>query len=161
MYQLTALRFFFLYSSLLGLGCFFQFLDVTQAAGLLGRGISPSQCLYLNTGQHKQNKHIYTPNIHALSGIRTHYHSVRAREDSLCLRALGYRDRLASARAKTVHALDRSATVTGAVELCLSAVCIVCHYFIKLAFCTYPYFVSYCSLITTYAIQIFHFCSQS
>jgi hypothetical protein len=38
---------------------------------------------------------------------------VRASEDSLCLSPLGYRDRLASERAKTVHALDRSATVTG------------------------------------------------
>jgi hypothetical protein len=40
-----------------------------------------------------QTKHIHTPNIHALSGIRTHDHSVRASEDSSCLRALGYRDR--------------------------------------------------------------------
>jgi hypothetical protein len=60
-----------------------------------------------------QNKHVYTPNIHDLSGIRIHDHSVRASEDSSCLRPLGYRDRLASERAKTVHALDRSATVTG------------------------------------------------
>jgi hypothetical protein len=41
-----------------------------------------------------QNKHIYTPNIHARSEIRTHDHSVRATEDSSCLRPLGYRDRL-------------------------------------------------------------------
>jgi hypothetical protein len=40
-----------------------------------------------------QNKRIHKPNIHALSGIRTH--------DP------------ASKRAKTVHALDRAATVTG------------------------------------------------
>jgi hypothetical protein len=40
-----------------------------------------------------QNKHIYIPNIHALSGIRTHYYSVRASEDSSCLRPLGYCDR--------------------------------------------------------------------
>jgi hypothetical protein len=39
-----------------------------------------------------QNEHI--PNIHALSGIPTHDHSVRAREDTSCLRPLGYRDRL-------------------------------------------------------------------
>jgi hypothetical protein len=38
-----------------------------------------------------QNKHMYTPSIHARSGIRTHDHSVRA---------------------KTVHALDLSANVT-------------------------------------------------
>jgi hypothetical protein len=62
-----------------------------------------------------QNKHIrlYTPNIHALSGIRTHDHSVRASEDSSCLRPLGYCDRLASERATTVHALDRAVAVTG------------------------------------------------
>jgi hypothetical protein len=60
----------------------------------------------------KQNKHIHTPNIHALSGIRTHDHNVRASEDSSCLSQRGYCDRLASERAKTVHALDRSATVT-------------------------------------------------
>jgi hypothetical protein len=41
----------------------------------------------------KQNKHIYTSNIHALNGIRTHDHSVRASEDSSCLRPVGYRDR--------------------------------------------------------------------
>jgi hypothetical protein len=63
---------------------------------------------------HKQNKRIHTPNIHALSGIRTHDPSVRASEDSSCLRPLGYCDRLASERAKTVHALDCAATVTGA-----------------------------------------------
>jgi hypothetical protein len=50
--------------------------------------ISSSQGLYLNTGQHK---HIYTPNIHDLSGIRTKHHGLRA---------------------KTVHALDGSATLT-------------------------------------------------
>jgi hypothetical protein len=38
-----------------------------------------------------QIKHIYTPNIHTLSVIRTHDHSVRASEDSSCLRPLGYR----------------------------------------------------------------------
>jgi hypothetical protein len=43
-----------------------------------------------------QNKHIYTPNIHALCGIRTHDNSVRASEVSSCLRPLGYRERLGS-----------------------------------------------------------------
>jgi hypothetical protein len=92
----------------------FSFITYSQSVGLLGRVINSSQGLYLNTGQHKHRiKHTYTPNIHALSRIRTHNHSVRANEDSSCLKPLGYRDRLASERAKTVRALDRSATVTG------------------------------------------------
>jgi hypothetical protein len=65
----------------------------SHAVGFLGRVISSSQGLYLNTGQHKQNKSIHTPNIHSLSGIRTHDPSVRASEDSSCLRPRGYRDR--------------------------------------------------------------------
>jgi hypothetical protein len=36
-----------------------------------------------------EKKHTHTPDIHALSGIRNHYHSVRASEDSSCLRPLG------------------------------------------------------------------------
>jgi hypothetical protein len=61
----------------------------TQTVGLLGRVISPSHGLYLNTGQHKHriNAYTHTPNIHALSGIRTH-------DDSSCLRPRGYCDRL-------------------------------------------------------------------
>jgi hypothetical protein len=39
-----------------------------------------------------QNKRTHTPNIHAVSGIRTHDHSVRVNEDSSFLRPLGYRD---------------------------------------------------------------------
>jgi hypothetical protein len=39
-----------------------------------------------------QNKHIHTPNT--LSGIRTHYPSFWASEDSSCLRPLNYCDRL-------------------------------------------------------------------
>jgi hypothetical protein len=46
-----------------------------------------------------QNQHIHTPNIHALSGIRTHDPSVRASED--------------------IHALERSATVTGQGQIYL------------------------------------------
>jgi hypothetical protein len=41
-----------------------------------------------------QNKHRHIPNMHALCGILTHDHGFRAREDSTCLRPLGYRDRL-------------------------------------------------------------------
>jgi hypothetical protein len=56
--------------------------------------ISSSQGLYLNTGQHKHRINTHTPNIHALYGIRIHDSSFRASEDSLCLRPLGYCDRL-------------------------------------------------------------------
>jgi hypothetical protein len=65
----------------------------SQTVGLLGRVISPLQGHYLNTGQHKHNKRIHTPNIHALSGIRTHDPNVRGSEDSSCLRPRGHCDR--------------------------------------------------------------------
>jgi hypothetical protein len=65
---------------------FFRFI-ILQKVGLLGRIISSSQGLCLNTGQYKHR------NIHTLCGIRTH--------DP------------ASERAKTVCALDSSASVTG------------------------------------------------
>jgi hypothetical protein len=71
----------------------FQFPDLFKISRTPWTGDQPSPGLYFNTGQHKQNKNIYTPYIHALSGIRTHDHSVRASEDSSCLRSLGYRDR--------------------------------------------------------------------
>jgi hypothetical protein len=61
-----------------------------QTVGLLRRVISPSQGRYLNTRQHKHRVSAYTPNIHALSWIRTHDPSVRASEDSSCLRPRGY-----------------------------------------------------------------------
>jgi hypothetical protein len=40
-----------------------------------------------------QNKHIYTPNINALSGIQTHDHCLRDSEDSSCRKSFSYRDR--------------------------------------------------------------------
>jgi hypothetical protein len=40
-----------------------------------------------------QNKHIHTPNIHALCGIRIHDSSFRASEDNSCLRPRGHCDR--------------------------------------------------------------------
>jgi hypothetical protein len=66
---------------------------ILQTVGPVGRVISSSQGLYLNTGQHKQNKHIHIPDIHALGGIGTHDLGFRASEDSARLRPLGYRDR--------------------------------------------------------------------
>jgi hypothetical protein len=70
---------------------FFSFLIYIQSVGLLGRVISPSQGLYLYTGQHK-----HRINVHkhpCLSRIRTYDPGVRASEDSSRLRQLGYRDR--------------------------------------------------------------------
>jgi hypothetical protein len=65
-----------------------------QTVGLLGRVVSSSQGLYLNTGQHKNRINTYT---HQIS-----------------MSCLGLEPTIsASERAKTVHALDRSATVTG------------------------------------------------
>jgi hypothetical protein len=71
----------------------FSFLIYSQSVGLLGRVNSSSQGLYLNTGQHKHTINTYAHNIHALSEIRTHDHSVPESEDSSCLRPLGYRGR--------------------------------------------------------------------
>jgi hypothetical protein len=68
----------------------------TQSVAPLGRGISPSQGLYLDTEQHKHRINAHNTDIHALSGIRTHDHSV-----------------------STVHALDRAATVIGHVFIWL------------------------------------------
>jgi hypothetical protein len=56
--------------------------------------MSPSQGLCLHTGQYKQRIKAQNTDIHALSWIRTHDPSVRASEDSLCLRQRGYCDRL-------------------------------------------------------------------
>jgi hypothetical protein len=44
---------FWICSPLLGLGCFFSFLICTHSVGILGRGISLSEGLYLHTEQHK------------------------------------------------------------------------------------------------------------
>jgi hypothetical protein len=69
---------------------------------LLGRVISSSQGLYLNTGQHKHRINAHT---------HTHTHTKHP-----CL--VEFEPTIAvSERAKTVHALDRSATVTGSEEL--------------------------------------------
>jgi t-SNARE complex subunit (syntaxin) len=58
--------------------------------GLLGRGINPTQGIYLNkTIQHRKTQ----THIHVSSGIRTHDPSVRSVEDSTCLRPRGHWDR--------------------------------------------------------------------
>jgi hypothetical protein len=70
---------------LVDLGRFFNFLIHTQSVGLLGREINPPQGRYLHVEQHPHT------DIHASSGIPTHDPMFE--------------------RAKTVHALDRAATV--------------------------------------------------
>jgi hypothetical protein len=57
----------------------------TQTVVRLGRVICPSQGRYLHTGQYKHRKNAYT-NIHTLSWIRNHDPSVRASENSSCLK---------------------------------------------------------------------------
>jgi hypothetical protein len=91
----------------------FSFLILRQSVWLLGRGISPSQGLYLNTGQHKHRKthtHIKHPCpkwdsnprsqrprerrqfMHQTAQLRWPA-SVRASEDSSCISPLSYGDR--------------------------------------------------------------------
>jgi hypothetical protein len=92
--------FFFqwLYSPSLGPGLIFQFLNIfTQTVELLVRVISPSQGLYLYTGQHKHRKTHKHINIHASVGF----------EPTIP----------ASERAKTVNVSDRSATVPADMEV--------------------------------------------
>jgi hypothetical protein len=83
-----------LYSPLGPWPLLFSFMIILQTVGLLGRVISSSQGHYLNIGQHKDRINIYTH--------QTSMPCVRF-EPTIP----------ASERAKTVHALDRSATVTG------------------------------------------------
>jgi hypothetical protein len=69
-----------------------QLIDYSYTVGLLGWVISSSQGLYTQDNTNTE-KRTYTPNIHALSAIRTHDPGLRASEDSTCLRPLDYRDR--------------------------------------------------------------------
>jgi hypothetical protein len=68
----------------------------SQTAGLLGRVISSSQGLYVNTGQHNHRINAYT--------LQTSMPCVRFEPTFP-----------ASVRAKTVHALDRATTLTGSI----------------------------------------------
>jgi hypothetical protein len=87
------------YTEFLRCRSFLFFFGSTTISRIPWRRDRPYQSLYLDTGQHKHRinartpTHTHIPNIHALSDIRTHDHSVRAREDSWCLRSLGYHGR--------------------------------------------------------------------
>jgi hypothetical protein len=64
--------------------------SIGQMVGLLGRVIGSTQGPYLHrTTQHRKTR----THIHVSSGIRTHDPSVRAAEDSTCLRPLGHWNR--------------------------------------------------------------------
>jgi hypothetical protein len=65
----------------------FSFLILRQSVGLLGRGMSPSQDLYLFRHRKTQT------NLHNLRGIRTQDYSVRAGKDSSSLSPCGRCDR--------------------------------------------------------------------
>jgi hypothetical protein len=85
----------------------FLFHDLFTDGRLLGRVISSSQGLYLNTGQHKHRINTYTYQTY--------------------MPCMGFETTIpASERAKTVHNLDRSATVTGNSQNCLSQLCNMC-----------------------------------
>jgi hypothetical protein len=74
------------------LAAFSVSLSYTQSVGLLGRGISPSQGLWLHKEEHKHRMKAGSTDISDLSEIRTHDHSVRASENSSCLRPRGHCD---------------------------------------------------------------------
>jgi hypothetical protein len=67
-------------------------IDLRHSVGLFVRVISSSQGLSTCTQIQKTHTYTQTPNIHALSGIRTHDPGFRASENSACLRPLDYRD---------------------------------------------------------------------
>jgi hypothetical protein len=78
----------------LGPWSLFQFLDpIHSRKDSFGRVVSPSQGLYLQTGQHKLRINAHNTDSHASSGIATHDPSDRASEDSSCLRSRGHCDR--------------------------------------------------------------------
>jgi hypothetical protein len=69
----------------------FQFLNLYTVGRTPWTGISPSQGRYLHTGQYNHRINAHT-DIHALSGIRNHFPSVRAGEDCSYLRPRGHCD---------------------------------------------------------------------
>jgi hypothetical protein len=90
--------FLLLYSPLGPWPLLFSFMIILQTVGLLGRVISSSQGFYLNTGQHT--------------------HRINASTHQTSMPFVGFEPTIpASERAKTVHALDLSGTVTGILHM--------------------------------------------
>jgi hypothetical protein len=92
---LLLLLLLWLYSPLLGLGRFFSLLILYTVDRTPRTGISSSQDLYLHT-EHKHRINTQNTHIHALVGFEP---TITVFE-----------------RAKTVHALDRAATVIGKIR---------------------------------------------
>jgi hypothetical protein len=76
-------------SDLLPLGMNLDLWILQRVVGLLGRRISQLQGRYLHAEQHREETRT---DIHASSEIRTHDPTVRAGEDSSCLRQRGHCD---------------------------------------------------------------------
>jgi hypothetical protein len=90
-----------LYSPLEPWPLIFSFMIILHTVGLLELVISSSQGLYLNTGQHKHRINTYT------------YET--------SMPCVGFEHKIpASERAKTLNALDCSATVSGPLNIILS-----------------------------------------
>jgi hypothetical protein len=89
----------------------FQFLDFYTVDRTPWTGDQPFARPLPTHGTQAQNKG--TQYRHPCFVWDSYDPSVRASEDSSCLRPRGYCDRLASERAKTVHALNCAATVIG------------------------------------------------
>jgi hypothetical protein len=66
-----------LYSPLLDIGSFFNFLIYTYSVGLFGQEMSPSQGRYSHTEQHKQNKRTWHPFLEWDSSPRSQCSSER------------------------------------------------------------------------------------
>jgi hypothetical protein len=83
-----------LYSALLDLGRFFRFLILHTVGRTPCTSDQPvARPLPTQRTTQTRNKHTHNTDIHALSMIRTHDPSVRASEDSSCLKPRCYCDR--------------------------------------------------------------------
>jgi hypothetical protein len=71
----------------------FQFLDLIHSRYDSLDGGSARRKASTYTEQNKHRINAYNPDIHSLSGIRTHDPSIRENEDSPCIRARGHCDR--------------------------------------------------------------------
>jgi hypothetical protein len=100
--------------------------------GLLGRGISPTQGLYLHrTTQYRKSR----THVHAPSRIRTCDPNVQAAEDSTCRRPHGHWDRQFSSFHCTIFALRRNILVGWSRILWLVAFIALCVLWKVLHFC--------------------------